>query len=68
MDVPFVVQVTPRFLSRCEFEHDASHGPDVHRTVPTAGIVFDDFRRHVHWGARQPTAQGDTKPTPEEAF
>src|SRR5258708_34663151 len=65
---PFVVQVTPRFLSRCELEHNASHGPDVHRTVPTAGIVLDDFWRHVHWRARKPAAQGDTKPATKQAF
>lgn len=67
-DVPFVVQVTPRFLSRREFEYNTSHGPDVHRTVSATGIVLDDFRRHVHGGARQPAAQGNPKTAPEKAF
>lgn len=60
--------MTPWFLSRCELEYNASHGPDVHRTVPTTGIILDDFGRHVHRGARQPAAQGDTEPATEEAF
>jgi hypothetical protein len=55
-DVPFVVQVTPRFLPGCEFQHDAPHGPDVHRTVSTTSIVFDDLWGHIHRSARQATA------------
>src|SRR5712672_3200202 len=68
MHVPFVVEVTPWFLSGCELEHDASHRPDVHRTVPTAGIVLDDLRRHVHGRTGQTTAQADAESAPEDAL
>ena len=67
VNVPFVVQVTPRLLSGGELEHDAPYGPDVHHTVLTSCVVFDDLRRHVHWGARKATAQADAEPATEEA-
>lgn len=50
-DGPFVVEGGPGPAAGRHLEDDAAEGPDVDGAGAPGVLAFDDFGRHVHWGA-----------------
>lgn len=49
---PLVVKACPRTATSAHFEDDTAERPDIYRTEAAFVGAFDDFRGHVHGGAR----------------